>query len=134
MFIYACVRQVGKRLMSNRIKKLMLIGSLFGFFENKEQVDKVLLSALNAQLSLAYRPEAVELPIALRQYFLPESDLKKIRAEMGDIPAEPERRRTFAQRIVDVLPDWLKYADNNDMVNDVSETIEFVQYSSAHGA
>lgn len=133
MSIITCASRIARKIVSDRLKRLLLVSSLFGFLENKKRLDPVLLAALNAKFSLAYRPDAVELPIALNDMLLNPKDMGTIRNEINEKTITQDECRSLAKRVVDLLPEWMRYSDESCLLKDVCDTIDFVRFGHHQG-
>lgn len=121
LFYSEMVNEILESILPDRTKRLLLIGSLCPKLMTKDKITHEYLVLLNTQLSLSREEDAIKVPIALSQRiwsFCPFTIKQQ--------PMKDRELTIYVKRIVDSLPDWLRY-DQDSVI--VQELIAFFKFT-----
>ena len=110
--------------LSNRSRRLIFLASLFQEFA-AGKCDATAISDLNTTLTLASNPEALRLP-ALWHGLLWGGKRDILKELCATAPDEEAARVSAVRKLLATTPVWLIYANENDMLRDISRLLHLV--------
>lgn len=120
------------RILPNRTKRLIFVGSLIAHIQNCNTADKALISKLNTLLHLCGDENALMLPMQLHQKIWRNVNIDQLFEDKGfqvnddngllainQSKYTSKKIRTLSEDIIKIMPNWLKYSSNNRMRQDL---------------
>lgn len=109
------------KCVSKHAKHVFFIASLHGQFSHYAQHRRMALSKLNEVMQLAYRPDALRLPEAMHAQVWEGTGVDEVITEKAIVSAaNDDGIDDLAKRVVDVSPQWSRYAPLEEMIKDVA--------------
>lgn len=102
--------------LPNRTKRILLLGSLFGYICNKTSYDKDAIRKLNEVMALSASDSALMFPIQLSRVVWEKSGAQRT------VPLEPQN--ITAKQLADRIPYCLQYSSYQEMFNDIKKLLE----------
>lgn len=112
MLLFKCV--------SKHAQHVFYIASLAEQFNHYSRFRRAAMDKLNEAMKLAYRPEAIQLPIALSDRVWGKAGLREVISDDALLRAKTEDElRALAQKVIAMTPHWALYAPDDEMKEDV---------------
>lgn len=109
--------------MKPRNKRLLFIGSLVATLTGKETLDKGTVQKLHEVMALSHDPKAVQ-GAALLSKAIWKGKITRDILGTPESQATEERTRLVAQRVLSVVPAWLRYADDATIEKDIGKLLQ----------
>lgn len=97
-----------------RLKRIVFIGMMMGYFNQKNDPDRELIKKINDTFRLADDPKAYEFPIAIKSIIWKDFNLHGALIETklidGKLLLTTESKTSICTHITDTLPTWIRYA------------------------
>lgn len=114
-----------------RLKRIVFVGLMLGVFNEEKTPDTELIAKINDTFRLADNPRAYELPMAVQRIIWKDFSLDGVTIKTvpsGDQQVlTSESKSEICEHITANLPEWLKYASNACMHNDLFKLITQIE-------
>jgi hypothetical protein len=115
------------KITSKHAKHVFFIASLhaqYNHYNQHRQMAAMATKKLNEVIDLAYRPEALDLPVMLRDKMWGKTGLENVLTECAIVNATTaDEVADLARKVVQISPRWSRYGTEQEMVEDTSTWI-----------
>ncbi len=109
------------RLLPRRIRRMLLLASLYNFLTSEQFEESTALLKLNRELGLCHSPEALKFPLAVSSALWGTT-----KPEGFNIPEQKGPLYKLAEDILKRSPKSLRYATNVEMRTDILHLLAMV--------
>lgn len=130
-FLSQRIERLLKSWLSNRIKRIIYVGSILGVVAGEKHSNVAFMEKVNMFLKLAKRSSALMFPAYIGNFIwrnlqsqkvhLGDKDLSIGEMQIADIPAQDYL--TLGELFSKSAPEWLQYAPVEKMASDVFNTL-----------
>ena len=114
------------KCIPKHVQQLFYIVSLAGQFDRYATCRLMALSRLNEVMHLAYRKDAVKLPLAMSELAWGKTRLQEILTVASlKACADEHDLRQLAGRVISISPSWMRYAGKQVMIGDVARMLHY---------
>lgn len=106
-------------VLSDRMKRLVLISSLVAKVKGQRELDPVTMSKLNKLMELCASENAMKLPVALAPTIWDESIDELSQQLVNPVQPDESRLRDMVQRVLVMIPSSLRYDANPILERDL---------------
>lgn len=118
------------KVLPDKVKRMIFVSSLAAYLRDIDQPEDEVLQKLNSVLKLSSDYRAMRFPIVFHSYIWDSFDTgtitdKGIACESDTLKGfrlvglSKPQARIVTDKIIDYIPDWLRYASKNQTRNDV---------------
>lgn len=109
---------------SKHAKHVFFIASLVGQFNHYAKHRQMAVQKLNAAMQLAFREDAMGLPMAMGSKVWGGTGLDKVLTETTLAQARTEEDlRSLAESVMNIKPSWARYATSDKMMEDLLDLL-----------
>lgn len=117
-----------------RLKRIVYIGLIFGYFNKKDEVNMELLKKINDTFRTADHPRAYELPIAVKSILWRDFNLDGVVISTTEIDGKhlltSQCKMDICKHIVDNIPEWIRYSSQARIYRDTMFIINELEDST----
>lgn len=129
---------VMRTVFSWKTRRMIFLSSIYGYILNVRTPDREHAEKLSKVLNVARKPEALELPIAIKSVIwrnrMPSGvEVEGRTLQISDLARNDlsdQECNTFIKLIVDSMPDWLQYAKKPQMQYDLKQLVKCLHTES----
>lgn len=122
------VANKNSRFIPIHFKRLVFLSTFYAKGAEEKLFKRVDYERLNSNMHIASNPTAIESALFLQKAVWNKCSLSEILRESSSVPLDgekapyPEDFNSLTEKIVDSVPEWVKYS-RSDMINDLKSLL-----------